>query len=83
MNIPGGENKFRRVLLKSSKPRLGSFSQLLGESFIELIQVLNREPKKIFENRWLEGRPRCKSAIRCFHCFDNDRLRYSGDGLPW
>jgi len=51
-NIPGGKNKFRRVLLKSSKKREGSFSQLLGESFIELIEVKDREPKKIFEGRF-------------------------------
>jgi len=51
-NIPGGKNKFRRVLLKSSKEREGSFSQLLGESFIELIEVKDREPKKIFEGRF-------------------------------
>lgn len=52
VNIPGGNNKFRRVLLKSSKPRQGSFSRLLGESFIELVQVFEREPKKIFEGRF-------------------------------
>lgn len=51
-NLPGGNNKFRRVLLKSSKKRKGSFSQLLGESTIELVQVLDREPKKIFEGRF-------------------------------
>ena len=51
-NITGGTNRFRRVLLKNSKKPEGSFSQLLGESFIELIQVLNREPKKIFEGRF-------------------------------
>ncbi|MCK5028434.1 MAG: VOC family protein, partial [Bacteroidales bacterium] len=51
-NLQGGNNKFRRVLLKSSKKREGSFSQLLGESYIELVQVLDREPKKIFENRF-------------------------------
>ncbi len=51
-NLPGGNNKFRRVLLKSSKKREGSFSQLLGESYIELVQVFDREPKKIFEDRF-------------------------------
>jgi len=51
-NIPGGNNKFRRVLLKSSKKREGSFSALLGESYIELVQVFDREPKKIFEGRF-------------------------------
>ncbi len=50
--FPGGDKKFRRVLLKSSKKRQGSFSKLLGESSIELIQVLDREPKKIFKDRF-------------------------------
>ncbi|NOQ24339.1 MAG: VOC family protein [Bacteroidales bacterium] len=50
--IAGGDKKFRRVLLKSSKKREGSFSKLLGESYIELIQVFDREPKKIFKDRF-------------------------------
>jgi len=49
--LTGGKNIFRRVLLKHSKPRQGAFSRLLGSSTMELIQVLDREPKKIFENR--------------------------------
>jgi catechol 2,3-dioxygenase-like lactoylglutathione lyase family enzyme len=50
--IAGGDKKFRRVLLKSSKKREGSFSKLLGESYIELIQVFDREPEKIFKERF-------------------------------
>jgi catechol 2,3-dioxygenase-like lactoylglutathione lyase family enzyme len=50
--LPGGNNKFRRVLLKTDKAPVGSFSRLLGQSYIELIQVIDREPKKIFENRF-------------------------------
>ena len=51
-NLPGGTSKIRRVLLKHSKPRVGAFSKLLGASEIELVQVLDRTPKKIFENRF-------------------------------
>lgn len=51
-NLPGGDKKFRRVLLESSKKREGAFSKLLGESTIELIQVLDREPNKIFKDRF-------------------------------
>ncbi len=51
-NLPSGTNKVRRVLLKHSKPRVGAFSQLLGESEIELIKVYDRTPRKIFENRF-------------------------------
>ncbi|MEL6923634.1 MAG: VOC family protein [Bacteroidota bacterium] len=49
--LPGGNHKVRRALLRHSRPRKGSFSQLLGASEIELVQVLDRSPKKIFENR--------------------------------
>jgi catechol 2,3-dioxygenase-like lactoylglutathione lyase family enzyme len=51
-SLNGGSNIFRRVLLTHSKARTGSFSGLLGESQIELLQVLDRTPKKIFENRY-------------------------------
>lgn len=50
-SLPGGENEFRRVLLRHSKKRVGAFSELLGATQIELVQVLNRTPKKIFEGR--------------------------------
>ncbi|TND01774.1 MAG: glyoxalase/bleomycin resistance protein/dioxygenase [Bacteroidetes bacterium] len=50
--LPGGSSKVRRVLLTHSKPRAGSFSKLLGSSSIELIQVLDRSPRKIFEGRF-------------------------------
>jgi catechol 2,3-dioxygenase-like lactoylglutathione lyase family enzyme len=50
--LPGGDRTFRRVLLKHSKPRLGSFSKMLGPSVMELIQVKGQEPVKIFNNRF-------------------------------
>ena len=50
--LPSGEKTYRRVLLKHSKPRAGAFSLLLGESVIELVQALDRTPKKMFENRF-------------------------------
>lgn len=51
-HIPGGKNKFRRVLLRHSKPRAGAFSKLLGETEIELIEVKDREPNKIYKDRF-------------------------------
>ena len=42
----------RRVILKHSKPRAGSFSRLLGNSFIELVQFTEKTGRKIFENRF-------------------------------
>lgn len=49
--IPGGDHKFRRVLLKHSDLRRGAFSPFFGESVIELVQVLDREPRDIYEGR--------------------------------
>ncbi|MEX0723100.1 MAG: VOC family protein [Gracilimonas sp.] len=50
--LPGGEHEFRRVLLRHSKPRQGGFSQLFGPTEIELIEVKEREPRKIFKDRY-------------------------------
>lgn len=50
--LPGGQHTFRRLLLGHSKDRRGAFSQLLGESQIELIQVLDRDPIRIFKGRY-------------------------------
>jgi catechol 2,3-dioxygenase-like lactoylglutathione lyase family enzyme len=50
-NIAGGDKTFRRILLTHSQPHVGSFSKLLGANYIELVQVMDRAPKKIFENR--------------------------------
>lgn len=48
--LPGGSEKYRRVLLKH-KPRSGAFSKLLGPTQIELVQALERTPGKIFKDR--------------------------------
>ena len=50
--FPRGTSRVRRVLLKHSKPRVGPFSKLLGASEMELVQTLDRQPRKIFENRF-------------------------------
>ncbi|MEL6848962.1 MAG: VOC family protein [Bacteroidota bacterium] len=50
--LPGGGAKVRRVLLTHSKSRQGGFSRMFGPTHIELITVRDREPKKIFENRF-------------------------------
>ena len=48
--LPGGNENYRRVLLKH-KPRTGPFSKLLGPTQIELIQPLDRKPRKIYQDR--------------------------------
>jgi catechol 2,3-dioxygenase-like lactoylglutathione lyase family enzyme len=49
--LSGTTGKYRRVLLTHNASRRGAFSKLLGSSQIELIQALDRKPRKIFENR--------------------------------
>lgn len=43
---------FRRVLLRHSEPRRGPFSRLLGATEIELVQALDRTPRRIYEGRF-------------------------------
>ncbi|MBV6647293.1 MAG: VOC family protein [Cyclobacteriaceae bacterium] len=50
--VPGGSGKFKRAILTHSKPRLGGFSKLFGNSEIELVAVEDRKPNKIFEGRY-------------------------------
>jgi catechol 2,3-dioxygenase-like lactoylglutathione lyase family enzyme len=50
--LPGGEGKFRRVLLSHSEPHQGLFSRLLGKTWIELVQSLDRKPVKIYKDRF-------------------------------
>lgn len=50
--LPGAEVKVHRVVLTHSKPRVGPFSKLFGNSYIELIEAKNYTPRKIFENRF-------------------------------
>jgi catechol 2,3-dioxygenase-like lactoylglutathione lyase family enzyme len=50
--LPGGKNSFRRVILTHSQARKGAFSPVLGNSQIELLQVTDRMPSKIFEGRF-------------------------------
>lgn len=49
--VEGSHKKFRRVVLRNSKPREGSFGPLLGDNEIELVQAFDYTPRKIFENR--------------------------------
>ena len=50
--LPNGHSKMKRAILTHSKERVGPFSKLFGNSFIELIEVKNYQPRKIFENRY-------------------------------
>ena len=50
-NLPSGNNTFRRVLLRSSKPLAGPFSRIFGRSEMELICSTGNPGKKIYEGR--------------------------------
>lgn len=50
--VDGGFGRYRRVLLKHPEKRKGPFSTLLGDTEIELVQSLDRAPRKIFEGRF-------------------------------
>lgn len=50
-NLKGGNESFRRVLLKHEQNRKGAFADMLGPTTIELIQVINKKPVCVFENR--------------------------------
>lgn len=51
-NIEGGARHCKRVVLGHSVPRKGPFSKLLGATHIELVQAIDYQPTKIFENRY-------------------------------
>jgi catechol 2,3-dioxygenase-like lactoylglutathione lyase family enzyme len=80
--LPGAKNSFRRVLLKHSEKRNGSFSPLFGPSCVELIQVLDRTPRDIYEGR-LWGDP--GFIHLCFDIDGMDDLReeVKAGGLPF
>ena len=50
--IPGGEARFRRVLLSHPKVRKGGFSHFFGESRIELLQKMDEPAVPIFKDRY-------------------------------
>jgi catechol 2,3-dioxygenase-like lactoylglutathione lyase family enzyme len=51
-DLAGGSSNLRRVLLDHTAPPRGAFSPLLGSSRLELVQVLDREPRRIFADRF-------------------------------
>jgi catechol 2,3-dioxygenase-like lactoylglutathione lyase family enzyme len=50
--LPGGKRKLRRILLRRSKPLLGPFSKLMGQSEIELFSSGDKNERKIYEGRF-------------------------------
>lgn len=79
---PGGENKFRRVLLKHSEKRRGPFTPIFGDSQIELLQVLDREPVDIFKDR-MWGDPGFIHLCFDIHGMDSVRKEVYEKGFPF
>ena len=80
--LNGGEFPTARVLLRHSQPRIGAFAPLLGATEIELVQVYDRVPTKIFQNRfWGE----CGFIHLCFDINGMDDLknRLNTEGYPF
>ncbi len=71
--LSAGSKQYRRVILKRSAPQKGAFAALLGESTIELVQALERTPRKIYEGRYW-GDP---GFIQI--CFDVTGMRALGE----
>jgi len=51
VQLRGSEERYRRVLLGKSADPETAFSGLLGTNTIELVQALDRQPKRIYEGR--------------------------------
>ena len=51
-SFPGGQERYRRVLLGRSSALQGAFSGLLGRNVLELVQPLDRKPRRIYEGRF-------------------------------
>jgi catechol 2,3-dioxygenase-like lactoylglutathione lyase family enzyme len=64
--------KYRRVLLRKKMKAEGAFSKLLGDIQIELLQAIDRVPKKLFENRFWGD---CGYIHLCFDTLDMETLQ--------
>lgn len=51
-NLPGGNEELRRVLLRCSKPFSGFFSNMFGQSIIELVCNTREPGRKIYKDRF-------------------------------
>jgi catechol 2,3-dioxygenase-like lactoylglutathione lyase family enzyme len=49
--VPGADRNFHRVVLGQSALPGGGFAKVTGETYIELVQDLDRAPKRIFDDR--------------------------------
>ncbi len=80
--LPGGDRKVRRLLLKHSKERTGGFAPLFGPTQIELVQWTEGKGRAIYEDR-IWGDPGFIHI--CFDVIGMDALRKEVDekGFPF
>jgi catechol 2,3-dioxygenase-like lactoylglutathione lyase family enzyme len=50
--LNGGAHAFKRVLLGHGRKISGAFGKLLGPTYIELVEVQDRKPQKIYADRY-------------------------------
>ncbi|HEV7351345.1 VOC family protein [Telluribacter sp.] len=76
------DQRFRRVLLRKGVSKQGAFSQLLGNVQVELIQALDRQPQRLFTNRYWGD---CGYIHVCFDTLNMDSLKkmLTGKGYPF
>ena len=74
--VDDGEKRYRRVLLRQTNPARGSFGRLFGPSTIELYSCLEREPRKIYENRFWGD---CGFIHVCFDVRHMDELKSASE----
>lgn len=72
--LRGGTQHYRRVLLSRTEPFKGPFVNMYGSSTIELVQAIDREPRKIFVEPRQWGDP---GFIQI--CFDVVNMRALGE----
>lgn len=65
-------NEYRKVGLQKKATGKGAFNKLLGDVTIELVQIKNKIPKKIYDNRFWGD---CGFIHLCFDVLDMDGLK--------
>ncbi len=81
-NIPGNDEPVRRVLLANSKPFIGPFSKLFGQSMMELVCSTGKPGKKIYEGRYW-GDPGFIHICFDIRGIDHLKARCSEKGFPF
>jgi catechol 2,3-dioxygenase-like lactoylglutathione lyase family enzyme len=66
------KRKYRKVLLQKQASGKGAFGKLLGSIEIELVQCLDRQPNRIYENRFWGD---CGFIHLCFDVFNMPGLK--------